>query len=214
MVHDGAKSYCEFLFSRNYKILSYANKELIFITPFNCPALRDCTSGELVCGVGSQAGIEIARERGFDYVFFLDYDCLPDPHIIERLLALNVPLAGGMLCARGNENKVIGHNYIDRENLVRRDLTPEELTEPCFVDGISGGLLLIARSIFEKVDLSGYTNPAAIPGSWICDDEFLQLAIYDRLGIKPMVDPEAKACHYCEDGYYYRTWGIKHKWKA
>jgi len=212
-VHDGGKSYADFLFPGNYKIIDYANKIHIHITPDNCPALANLSSGEMVATIGRQAGIDEAKRLGVDYIFFLDYDTMPDPDCVKKLLELGVPLVGGLHCARGNEFMAIGHNYKDRVSKERLPLGRYDLVQPMHVDGISGGTLLVAKEIFNEVDYSGYTGPDVIPGRHTMDDEYLQIQIYNKLAIRPMVHPEVKSFHYSEDGYYYRCWGIKKLWR-
>lgn len=212
-VHDGGKSYADFLFPHNVRCIDYVNKVHIHITPDNCPALVDLPSGEMVATIGRQAGIEEARRIGADYIFFLDYDTVPDPDCVKKLLALDYPLVGGLHCARGNEWQAIGHNYVSRDTLERIPLNRYDLVQPMHVDGISGGTLLVAKEIFEQVDYSGYTGPDVIPGRHTMDDEYLELQIFKKLSIRPMVHPDVKSMHYSEDGYYYRCWGIKKLWK-
>jgi len=212
-VYTHHKKYCRFMYPKYYKSLTHKNKDIAFIDEKQYPELNRLETGEERAAQGRQIGIEIARKRKADWVFFLDLDVEPDVDIIQKLLAVKKPLVGGLHAARGNANHCIGHNYKDRKTLERVWLKRSELKGIPTVDGISGGTLLVARGIFERVDYTGYTGPAVIPNRHTMDDEYLLLQIYKSLKIRPSVAVNAKSWHYSEDGRAYKLWGVIKQWR-
>ena len=207
------KQYCRFLYPKIYQLLSYKNKKCAFITEKECPELGRQPTGEQRAAAGRQAGIQIARKEDFDWVFFLDADTEPDPDIIEKMLAVNYALVGGLHSARGNPWNCIGHNYKSRKSLERVWLRKEELKGTPEVDGISGGTLLVAKGVFHRVDYRGYIGPGTIPNRYTADDEYLQIKIFESLKLKPKVATTAKSWHYSDDGRAYKLWGEVKQWR-
>jgi hypothetical protein len=107
----------------------------------------------------------------------------------------------------------IGHNYNNRRDLERSYLTRGQLVGTPEVDGISGGILLVARGIFMRVDYTGYVGPNTIPLRYTADDEYLLIKIYNSLKIRPVVATNARSWHYSDDGRAYRLWGDVKQWK-
>ena len=213
IVYTHHKDYSRFLYPKIYQQLSYPNKDCAFIDEKHYPELARQSTGEQRAAKGRQIGIEIARRDEFDWVFFLDLDTEPDPDAIEKLLAVKHPLVGGLHAARGNPNHVIGHNYKDRKTLERVWLKKSELKGYPYVDGISGGTLLVARGIFHRVDYTGYLGPSTIPLRYTADDEFLEIKIYNSLKIRPKVATDCRSWHYSDDGRAYRVWGEVKQWR-
>jgi len=213
IVYTHHKQYCRFLYPRIYEILDYPNKECAFIDEKEYPELLGQMTGEQRAAVGRQIGIEIARKKNPDWIFFLDVDTEPEPDAIQKMLAVNHPLVGALHAARGNPWHVIGHNYKDRKTLERIWLTKDELVGYPEVDGISGGHLLVARGIYYRVDYTGYQGPHTIPFRFTADDEFLEIKIYNSLKIRPKVATDCRPWHYSDDGRAYRVWGEVKQWR-
>jgi len=207
------KNYCRHLHPKIFDSLTYKNKELAFIDEKSYPRLLRYPTGEEICAAQRQIGIEIAREKGYDWIFQLDIDAEPPVDIIERMLEVDYPLVGGLLAARGNSWQLIGHNYKDRQKLERVWLKPEEVDRNQVVDGISGGTLLIRSNIFCRVDLTGYVGPSTIPLRFTADDEFYQIKVYNSFKLKPKVCSSARSWHYSDDGRAYRVWGEVKQWR-
>jgi hypothetical protein len=196
------KEYCRSMYPKFADNLTYENKDLIFIDEKRHPF------SEL-----KQLGIEEARRGNYDWLLFLDLDTEPDPDIIEKMLACEAPLVGAMHAELGNANKCIGHNYKDRKSLERLWLTKAQLMGMPEVDCVSGGILLIAKGIYMRVDYSGYTGANTIPGRYTTEDEYLLIKIYNSLKIRPVVATNARSWHYSDDGRAYRLWGEVKQWK-
>ena len=213
-VYTHHKQYCRWMYPKYAQSLTYKNKEIVLVDEKDYPELNTCQTGEERAAVGRQIGIEIAKKGDYDWLFFMDLDVEPDTDIIEKMLACNAPLVGGMHSARGNANRAIGHNYKDRKTLERTWLTRGQLVGTPEVDGISGGILLVARGIYMRVDYTGYTGTETIPLRYTADDEYLQIKIYNSLKIRPVVATNARAWHYADDGRAYRLWGEVKQWKS
>jgi len=207
------KQYCRFLYPKIYQVLTYENKKCAFIDEKEYLELLRQQTGEQRAAAGRQIGIEIARKENVDWIFFLDADTEPDPDAIQKLLAVNHPLVGGLHAARGDSWHVIGHNYKDRKTLERIWLTREELKNNPYVDGISGGTLLVAKGIFYRVDYTGYLGPGTIPGRFTADDEFLEIKIFNSLKIRPKAATDCRSWHYSDDGRAYRVFGEVKQWR-
>jgi len=177
------------------------------------PELLSCPTGEQVCADGRNYGILRARRGGFDYVLFLDHDLDVDPDIIQKLLAVHHPVACAPVAARGDAWALIGHNYKNRATLEREPLLKVDSKPVWTVDGASGAAELIARRVFEAVDLSDYRGPDTIPGRFTADDEFLQIEIFKKFGIKPKIRMDIKTWHYDSNGYKYQVWGNVERWR-
>ena len=208
------KKYARHLFPGNYQCLTYGNKECAFIDEKEYPILTRQATGEQRAAAGRQIGIDIARKKNVDWVFFLDLDTVPEPDTLEKLLKVDGGLVGGLHAARGNPWHLIGHNYKDRKSLERIWLRKEDMKGTPTVDGISGGCLLVARGIYARVDYSGYIGPSTIPNRHTADDEYLELKIYESLKIRPKVATTVRPWHYSDDGRAYRVWGEVKQWRG
>lgn len=206
IIYTDYKKYCRALFPGIYDRLTYPNKELFFVSSENCRTLEKQKCGELVCSVGRQRIIEEARRRGSDYIYFLDIDLVPDKDSIEKLLSCNAPLVGGLVCARGNQNAIIGHFYEPSDSLNRVPIYSPDDVGVFSVGGTSGASLLVARSIFKTVDYTGYLGPATIPNRFTADDEYIQIKIKNSLGISPILNMDCQSWHLNNDlmSYQYR----------
>ena len=207
------KEYCRFLYPKIFNLLIYKNKEVAFIDEKKYPELARLPTGEQRAAWGRNEGIAIGRRGNYDWIFFLDVDTEPDPDAIEKLLAVKHPIVGGLHAARGNAWHVIGHNYKDRKTLERVWLKKEDVSDNNFVDGISGGTLLVAKGIFWRCDYTGYMGPHTIPLRFTADDEFLQIKIYNSTKIRPKVASDCRSWHYSDDGRAYRVWGEVKQWR-
>ena len=78
------KNYCRHLHPKIFDSLTYKNKELAFIDEKSYPRLLRYPTGEEICAAQRQIGIEIAREKGYDWIFQLDIDAEPPVDIRRR----------------------------------------------------------------------------------------------------------------------------------
>lgn len=214
VVYTPYKKYARHLYPANVDCLTYLRKKALLVTDQEVDGLSKLPTGELIAARGRDYIISYARQFNYDSILFLDVDTVPDPDAIEKMLEVNHPLVGCLHAARGNANQVIGHNYTSRDTLERVSLRREALVNTPIVDGISGGMLLVKKSVFLKVDYSGYQGPHTIPLRFTADDEFLQIKIFKQLKILPKVRDDLKSWHYSDNGRAYKCWGKIKIWKA
>jgi len=213
IVYTHHKNYARFLFPKIYDLLTYKNKGYVFISEKNYPELLRLNTGEERAAYGRNIGIQMGRKENVDYILFLDIDTEPEPDTIEKLLAVKYPLVGAMHAARGNSWHLIGHNYTNRKSKNRIWLKKSEMVGFPDVDGISGGVLLVQKGIFNRVDYKGYIGPDTIPLRYTADDEYLQIKIYESLKIRPKAATNCRSWHYSDDGRAYRVWGEVKQWR-
>jgi len=213
-VYTKHKEYCRFLYPKTFNSLTYKKKLAAFIDEKDYPQLRDLPTGEQRAAAGRQIGIEIGRKKNVDWIFFLDLDCEPDSDIIEKLLAVKHPIVGGLHAARGDSYHIIGHNYKNRKTMERVWLKRSDVDKNQYCDGISGGTLLVAKGIFNKVDYSGYQGPNTILGRYTADDEYFQIRLFEKMKIRPKVCSNAYSWHYHENGRAYKLFGKIKIWKV
>jgi GT2 family glycosyltransferase len=207
------KYYCRPLFPKIYNDLTYKQKDLFFVTPENYAGLTDFASGDIICGKIRERGIVEAKKRGSDWVFFMDIDAIPDDDILETLLAVNHPIVGGTIACRGDSTKIIGHFYDNHQNKNRLPLNFVGKSGSHIVDGISGALMLVHKSIFLKCNYSGYDGVETIKGRRTCDDEFYCIQVEQNTKKLPMLCLDARAWHLHSDGFGYRWYGDKKPFK-
>lgn len=212
VVYTDYKHYCDWLHPIIYDRLSYPNKKLMLVTKDNLPELANMPTGEQVAALGRDFGIRYARANNFDYILQLDCDVEPPDDIIEQLLAINHPLAGGAVAARGNENEYIGHDYAENDKLERVAIFKDQAIGIREVGATASACLLIAKEVFSKVDYTGYEGPNTIHGRFTADDEYYQIKIFEKLKIRPLVDFTICPWHYDSNGWKYKLWGEKKYW--
>jgi hypothetical protein len=214
IVYTDYKAYCKWLYPVVYDSLDYPNKEEFFVTEENTPELADLKTGEEIAAAGRNAGIYYARKNDFDYILQLDCDVEPPKDVIQRLLAVDHPLAGGAVAARGNENEFIGHYYHTHGNHIRLAVPQKDAHGIVEVGGTASACLLIAREVFSQVDYEGYKGPNTIHDRFTADDEYYQIKVFKELEIRPKVDFNLKPWHYDANGWMYRLWGDRKYWRT
>lgn len=135
---------------------------------------------------------------GADAIFFLDSDVIPPPDAIEKLLALNMPIASGMYCRRSPPE---GVPVMIRDGQWVRDFPAGALVE---VDLVGAGCLLIRTDVLRalpqqrpgkhwfdwRVDMRNVLPPGE------CLSEDFTFNIWARKhGYKTVVDTSIKCKH-------------------
>ena len=197
------KYYARPLYPKAFNDLEGDGNALLFIDENEMPKITTFDSGDILCAEARAYAIEKAIKDNYDYVFFLDIDAIPERGILTKLINSNYPFIAGSLCARGNSDLLIGHNYKDRESLERVPLEADPDGEDIFCDGVTGGLLLVHRSVYSVCNYKGYTGVYCLPDRTTCDDEYYMLQVYKNTGLKPKLNPRARAWHLGEDGKAY-----------
>jgi hypothetical protein len=207
------KYWCLPLWPKAFNDLTYKEKELLWVDDENIKGLSNLETGEEIAAAIRNYGIHYARKGHYDAIMFFDVDVLPDVDVIEKLLSAGAPLIGGVHAARGDSTKIIGHFYRDYPRLERIPLNYTTGSGVVDADCVSGGILLMASSIFNEVDYTGYRGPNTIPFRFTGDDEFIQLKIRKELNIKPRLHLGASGWHFHDDGFAYRWYGQKKSYK-
>jgi hypothetical protein len=161
LVVIGCTAYNQFsrhLYPKFYNALTYENKRALLVDQEHYPEIKGYTTPESVMAAVREVGIKIARTENFDWIFQMDLESEPEPDTIQKLLAVNYPLVGGLMASRGGAWQVNGHNYADRKTLTKEWLTQEAVKDNAMVDFIGGGCLLIARGIYFRVDYLNFWN--------------------------------------------------------
>lgn len=192
------------LYPRAYDELTYENKELLFVDENNYPEIATFPTGDRIASEIRAFGIREAKKRDFEWVLFLDVDLIPDPDVIQKLLNCNHPFVGGVTCTRGNPDGLIGHRYIDYKSLERIPLNDTKGERVIEIGGISGAMMMIHKSVFNKCDYSGYKGIYHYPNRTTCDDEWYCIEVHKQLGIRPQMHLGADSWHLNDDGYAYR----------
>ena len=136
------------------------------------------------------------ENRQFTHLFFIDSDTEPPLDCIDRLLALDAPLASGiypLLMPSGLKWSVSNRGTDGKYRLI--DRTPSE--EPFMADAGGAGCLLIRRDVFDRVKWPWFKWIEKQDGSQISEDiYFFKKANFKGLRLK--VDPQVICNHYKE----------------
>ena len=150
-----------------------------------------------------------ALEQGFDYIFFLDSDVIPQPDAVLRLLAHNKPFISGVYHRRSPPESV----PVCIKNGTWFCAPPGSGVHE--VDMVGAGLLLIHRSVFEKIPLQRpemgkpwfdwkvdaktawrHDCPRALPeGECLSEDFSFCINMKRTLGIPVLVDFSIQSRH-------------------
>jgi len=93
--------------------------------------------------------VKYARQKGYTHIFLIDADTEPMLDALEKLLALDVPIATGCYPCWGEDRLQWALTMLD-SNRKHRLLDKLE-KEPFEVDGAGAGCLLIRKDAFEKL---------------------------------------------------------------
>jgi hypothetical protein len=139
--------------------------------------------------------IRIVKAGDFSHLFFLDSDTEPPLDAIERLLALNVPLATGCypVWMQHGLRWALANKDEDRRYRLLKWLP--SLTEPFEVDAGGAGCLLIRRDVFDKVNWPWFKWVEFEDGSQESEDiHFFRKC--NEAGLRVTVDPQVICNHF------------------
>jgi len=213
-VYTDHKAYCRHLYPRSYFQLSYEPRECCYVDGRKIPALDSLPTSEQIAAVGRNYAIKQARAGDYTHILFLDFDVWPQRDTIQRLLAANTDIAGGLVAARGNVYHPIAHRYSDETTLERIKLHQRDCKGTITTGGVAAACMLVTRRVFEFVDLDDYYGPETIPGRFTADDEFFCIKALTKLGVRPKLVCNVRPWHYAEDGYKYKCFEEAKKWDA
>ena len=138
-------------------------------------------------------------DKNFTHLFFLGADTLPPPNVLERLLAHEKPVVGGVYYGRhGAQNGDIATAVAWRHDTKPKKLGKQlaEETELMEVDGMGMDCVLFERRAIELVGWNGWE---------VNDDDYPMYDKLSQLGFTIYVDPLVHCRHYFnERGYTYK----------
>ncbi|MFA5553469.1 MAG: hypothetical protein WCZ89_02270 [Phycisphaerae bacterium] len=133
--------------------------------------------------------------KNFDYLMLVDSDIEPPVDCIERLLALDSPLAGGcypVWMHRGLRWALMNKDTDRRYRLLER---LSSLTEPFEVDAGGAGCLLIRRDVFDKVKWPWFKWIEFEDGTQESEDvHFFRKC--NEAGLRVKIDPKTICNHF------------------
>jgi len=124
----------------------------------------------------------------FTHLFFLDSDVEPPLDVIDKLLALNCPLATGCYPIMDEDSVAWALARIKTDRRYRL-LQLLELDKPFEVDGGGAGCLLIRRDVFDKVKWPWFKWTEEENGYQEGED-FYFFRKCNEAGLAVMADPE------------------------
>lgn len=192
----------------NRKQIDYPFLELFISKPKLLPF--PVTPGEIINCAGRALSIERAKAIGAEWILFLDADIRVDPDIIERFLKYkDYPFLAGCVSSRDDPNYCIGHTWIDRDNNKAKYFSKEFLQDNPIVDSMGGGLMMVHKSVFNRLNLSLYNGPQSYrPLDYMGSDMFFAEQSYEKTGCKPKMIAEVTAWHLYGKQKC-RLWGMR-----
>jgi len=162
--------------------------------------LSICSSKAIDCPVDynrNQAVSMFLAKGSWTHLFFLDSDVEPPLDAIDRLLALEAPVATGLYPLMLREglrwavlNKDAGGVYRCRKAL-------DFVDAPFQVDGAGAGCLLIRRDILSDMSWPYFRWDLTAPGRKTGEDVFFSKKL-NASGVRITVDPTVLCKHYKE----------------
>lgn len=213
-VYTKDQEYCRFLYPKIFNSLSYKLKSAAYIDQTKLSGSGGLVSGELAAAAGRQAGIKLARELQPDWLLFMDLNLEPEPDCIQKLLAVKHALVGGLQASGGDSWHIVGHNYKDDKKTKKLWLKPSDVDKNQTIDCISGACLLIARGIYERIDLEGYVGLDTVPGRNTTWNEYFIDKICNSLKIRPHACYKSRPWYYHTNGRAYKLFGEQKIWKV
>jgi len=192
--YHSTKNYCLEQTFKALNSLTYLNKEIIL----RADPLE----------YGSKNAVKLQREffrrlaldKGFDYLYFLGCDTIPPRGVLEKLLAHDKAIVGGVYWGRHNaengspDSAVAWIHSLSQKEQSEAFLAENELLE---VDGMGMDCVLIRRDVLEKISFISWEQN---------DDDY---PFYDKakeLGYKVFLDTGIQCKHYFSPiGYAYRA---------
>ena len=162
----------------------------------------DFVSGPYIAENRNRLAKRFLEHKDYEWLFFWDTDvAVKDYEFIDKLLEtsqkLGAKVVSGCYRLKSNEDKYPITVDMTEENGVKyfKNLTSQELKEPMEVRTTATGLMLIHRSVLEKVETPWFTvidYPTI--GDILPDDFYFCLKAKDA-GFKIAIDPRIATWH-------------------
>lgn len=133
----------------------------------------------------------IALDQGFDYLYFLGADTIPPPDVIERLLAHDKKIVGGVYWGRSNAENGQPDRAVAWINVLSQETQAAVFSEmseyPRRIDGMGMDCVLIHRDVLEKVSWLDWEQN---------DDDYPFYDLAKSAGYPCFIDTTIQAKHY------------------
>jgi len=153
-----------------------------------------------------------AIKHNVDYILFIDSDMKWQPTDIEKLVESNKNVASGVYISRmplyKNERVIQAYYYTESEGFKPLSCLPKE---PCKVDAVGAGFLLIKKNVLEHLwnkrdklgapfDLISFREAKCGRGEMtdLIGEDFAFCLRIKRLGYELWLHPEVKVGHLIE----------------
>jgi len=208
-----ANEYCSQFFKKFYNKLKYRNKLAVFIDDDSYPQLRAIPSGEEREATRREIAIQYSFKKKADFILFMDCRIEPENDTIEKLLSYKKPVVGALTCFHNDSYFADVFNYKKSKFISRKWLKQKDFYSCLTVDFVSSKLLLIAKSIFDRVNFTEYKGFHNSPNAYQSVDEWLISEIEKRFKIKPLIASDCRPWFYHYDGFAYKLFGHNKVWK-
>lgn len=142
----------------------------------------------------------VLKDKSFTHLYFLGVDTIPPADVLEKLLAHDVDIAGGVYFGRHNADNgtpngaVAWIHSLNQEQQTKLFLEPDRL---CIVNGMGMDCVLFSRAVLEKVSWMDWQQN---------DDDYPYYDMAMENGFNCYLDTNVQCRHYFnEDGYSYRA---------
>lgn len=177
--------------------LTYQNKEVVIRFDPNEYGSKNS------CKMQREFFRKLMIEKDFDYLYFLGADTIPPNDVIERMLAHNKPIVGGVYWGRNNaDNGNVGSavawlHGVDQKQQ-REMFLNEEKTY--YVSGMGADCVLFSRNFLEKFTWLDWEQN---------DDDYPVYDLAIKQGFPVLLDCSIQCKHYFGEetcrGYSYKA---------
>ena len=167
----------------NANYLNFLSQQLCVTFPFKAIHIPDTSKMDLLSRLtkSHNACLLYAMQNGFKHILHLETDVMPEPDVIERLLAHKKKVVGAMYYRdEGKSRKLMVQRHIRRayNNILAVNMGPQD--DVCFINGtlkkvahVGLGCVLIDLNIFKNGFVFRYKQGIdAAPDSYFAEDCF------------------------------------------
>ena len=130
---------------------------------------------------------QLLESSELEWVLFLDSDMIPEPGMLEQLLALEVPVAAGLYTMRAPPFGLEVGRQGDGAMLVTRSVP----TKPYEAEWAGAGALLVRREALEAIEPPYFQYPQG----FVFDEDVYFCRKLKAAGYPVLVDPRVQVGH-------------------
>ncbi len=200
---------------KNFKNLKFKNKLAVFSFPNDFDGSKPETQGVNESAALRGLAVDYANKHNVKWILFVNPSLQLESDTIEKLLAVEKPLVGAMICPTNDVSKISGNNYVDRINFKTKWLKQSNLANDGYIDHVPDDLLLIACGVYTKIDFTKYTGCSVIKNRNTSISEWLQIEYYKKFKILPFLCTSCCPWYYNQNGMAYayklgtKVWMVK-----